>query len=162
MSTSAVTVIDYGSGNLHSIVKALEEVGGSVTVSADPSVLKNSDRIVLPGVGAFADCYQGLKKIPDIESLLREHAIVQKKPFLGICVGMQLLAEYGLEHGKAPGMGWFEGNVVPIEVHESDDLKVPHMGWNALTIEQDHPVFNGIESGSHFYFNVCNFRFRTR
>lgn len=152
MISPSVTVIDYGSGNLHSIVKALEAVGGTVTVSADPSVLSKSERIVLPGVGAFADCYHGLNKIAGIESLLHEHAVVQKRPFLGICVGMQLLAEYGLEHEKSRGLGWFQGEVVPLELQGRDDLKVPHMGWNVLDIEQNHPVFNGIESGSHFYF----------
>src|SRR5207253_2712448 len=130
-----VVIVDYGSGNLHSAYKAFEraaaEAGVRVEVSADANVVRRAERLVLPGVGAFADCRRGLDSVPGMVEALEENVIRRGRPFLGICVGMQLLASRGLEHGVARGLDWIPGDVVAIEP-VSSDLKVPHMGWNTL------------------------------
>ena len=147
-------IVDYGSGNLRSAEKALSRVaagpGERILVTADPAAVAAADRVVLPGVGAFADCRRGLEAIPGMVEALEGH-VGSGKPFLGICVGMQLMAREGLEHGTTPGFGWIGGQVVPIEPADPA-LKVPHMGWNALTVRAAHPVLAGIESGAHAYF----------
>ena len=154
-------VIDYGSGNLRSAAKALEwaaaEVGRGerIVVTADAGMVARADRIVLPGVGAFADCRRGLDAVPGMVDALREAALGAGRPFLGICVGMQLLATTGREHGDHAGLGWIGGAVVPIERGGRDGqaLKIPHMGWNELTIGRpDHPVLAGLADGDHAYF----------
>ena len=132
-----VAIIDYGSGNLHSAAKAFERAAresGSplkVKVTSDPEDVRAAERIVLPGVGAFADCKQGLVAIPGMIEALEESVRRRGKPFLGICVGLQLMAERGLEHGLTPGLGWIEGEVRAIEPSDPS-LKIPHMGWNTL------------------------------
>jgi len=152
-----VVVIDYGSGNLRSAAKALEradaESGGrqGVTVSSDAKVLDAAARIVLPGVGAFGDCMAGLKALPGMIEALARNVIERGKPFLGICVGMQLMARRGIEHGTHDGLGWLEAEVRPIDPADRA-LKVPHMGWNQLDIATRHPVLDGIEPGAHAYF----------
>ena len=152
-----LAIIDYGSGNLRSAAKALERAvhelgrGGPVVVTADPAVVAHADRVVLPGVGAFANCRYGLAQLPGMIEALLGHAFERASAFLGICVGMQLMAEAGHEYGRTEGLGWFGGAVEPI--HPADPaLKVPHMGWNDLLIERAHPVLNGIHSGDHAYF----------
>ncbi|MAI11780.1 MAG: imidazole glycerol phosphate synthase subunit HisH [Rhodospirillaceae bacterium TMED167] len=152
----AVAIIDYGSGNLRSAAKALEraasELGGTVTITADPTALTSASHIVLPGVGAFADCREGLAAVDGMIDALTEQVYDSGKPFLGICVGMQLMAERGLEHGDTPGFGWIAGEVVPITLADPT-LKIPHMGWNNLSlISRSHPVLARIEDGAHAYF----------
>lgn len=152
----SVVLIDYGSGNLHSAQKALEraalEAGlyCSVEVSADPDVVARAERLVLPGVGAFGDCIQGLKAVSGLVEALEEAVRQRATPFLGICVGMQLLARFGFEHGQHEGLHWLEADVERLEVAPS--LKIPHMGWNTLDIRSDHPLLAGIESGCDVYY----------
>jgi glutamine amidotransferase len=153
-----VVIIDYGSGNLRSAAKAFEraaaEAGcnGKVMVTSDPAGLRRASHIVLPGVGAFADCWQGLAALPDMLPALEEAVIRQAKPFLGICVGMQLMATTGHEHGVHDGLGWIAGEVVPIDPDQAT-LKIPHMGWNEIEIgESSHPVLADLPSGTHLYF----------
>ncbi len=150
-------IVDYDSGNLHSAEKSFQrmaaEVGsGPVLVSSDPEVLSRADRIVLPGVGAFADCRQGLASYTGLFEAIEERVIKGGTPFLGICVGMQMMATWGREHGlDTAGFDWIPGEVVEI-TPTNPDLKIPHMGWNDLTITQDHPVLDGISNGDHAYF----------
>jgi len=150
---SSVTIIDYGSGNLHSIAKAVEHVAinETVIVSDKAEDIAKADRIILPGVGAFGDCIRGLSKHPDIIETLQEAVIKKERPFLGICVGMQMLADVGLEHGAHHGLGWFHGEVVPIP--SDGTLKIPHMGWNQLDfVNAEHPILSNINNGDHAYF----------
>ena len=160
MSTA---IVDYGSGNLRSAEKAfaraLDENGGRgpVVVTADPDRVAGADRIVLPGVGAFGDCRAGLFGLDGMVEALEEAVVARGQPFLGICVGMQLMAEQGLEHGVHEGLGWLPGSVVALEPGDPA-LKVPHMGWNGLSAVADHPVLAGLENGGHVYF-VHSFRF---
>jgi imidazole glycerol-phosphate synthase subunit HisH len=155
-----VAIIDYGSGNLHSAAKAFEraarEEGSSldVKVTAEPEDVRQADRVVLPGVGAFADCRQGLVGIPGMIEALEEAVRERGKPFLGICVGLQLMAMRGLEHGLTPGLGWIAGEVRPIAPADPS-LKIPHMGWNTLDIARRHALLEGIptgETGLNAYF----------
>jgi glutamine amidotransferase len=156
---STVTIIDYGSGNLRSAAKAFEraarEAGTNheILVTADVDAVRHAERIVLPGVGAFADCRAGLDAVTGMVEVLQERVIKGGVPFLGICVGMQLMATEGREKAVTKGLGWIPGAVVRIE--PAGDLKVPHMGWNTLTIERPHPLLSGIpdgEAGLHAYF----------
>lgn len=159
----SIAVVDYGSGNLRSVAKALmravAESGRSdeVLVTADPEQIRSAERIVLPGVGAFADCMRGLDSLPGMHEALQEQVIEGGKPFLGICVGMQLMADWGREHGDTKGLGWIKGEVVPLQPSDPT-LKVPHMGWNQLSIRRAHPLLNGIGDGAHAYF-VHSYRF---
>ena len=155
-----LAIIDYDSGNLHSAAKAFERAAreqGSklaVKVTADPEVALSAERIVLPGVGAFADCRQGLERVPGMIEALDEAVQKRGKPFLGICVGLQLMAERGLEHRLTPGLGWIEGEVRAIEPRDPS-LKIPHMGWNTLKMARMHALFEGIptgEQGLNAYF----------
>ena len=152
MTTTAV--IDYGSGNLRSAAKALAAAGAQVRVTADPAEVAKAGRIVLPGVGAFADCRAGLARLPGMVEMLERLVRDQGRPFLGICVGMQLMAEAGLEHGRHPGLGWIAGEVVNLAPRPADipPIKIPHMGWNELHLCRIHPLFAGIEEGDHAYF----------
>lgn len=156
----SVAIVDYGSGNLRSAEKAFERAAReagldiAIAVTADPAVVARAERVVLPGVGAFADCRAGLDAVPGMVEALREAVEERGTPFLGICVGMQLMAERGLEYVTAEGLGWIPGDVVRIEPSDPA-LKVPHMGWNTLTLVRDHPVFAGIDTGPaglHAYF----------
>jgi len=153
-----IAIIDYGSGNLRSVANALavaaREAGLDIAieVTASAAVVARASHIVLPGVGAFADCRAGIAGIAGMAAALREVAIEKRRPFLGICVGMQLMADVSSEHGRHPGFGWIEGEVTPI-VPKDAGLKVPHMGWNELQLEApDHPLFEGIANGAHAYF----------
>jgi len=147
-----VAIIDYGSGNLHSAAKAFEraarEQGSSlgIKVTSKPEDVRAAERIVLPGVGAFADCRQGLLNIPGMIEALEEAVRKRGKPFLGICVGLQLMAERGLEHGLTPGLGWIEGEVRAIAPSDPS-LKIPHMGWNTLELRRPHALFESIPTG---------------
>lgn len=155
-------LIDYGSGNLASAAKALAHAAkGSqdIVTTADPDVVKDAERIVLPGVGAFADCMKGLSSVPGMTEALREKVLKQGAPFLGICVGMQLLATVGVEFGRHAGLGWIAGEVVKITPDDAS-LKIPHMGWNELHFEQEHALLEGIAPASHAYF-VHSYQFKT-
>jgi len=161
---STVTIIDYGSGNLRSAAKAFEraarEAGTNheIIVTDDVEAVRHADRIVLPGVGAFADCRAGLDALTGMVEVLEERVIRGGVPFLGICVGMQLMATEGREKAITRGLGWIPGAVVRIEPRgtaETGELKVPHMGWNTLTFDRAHPVLAGIpdgDDGLHAYF----------
>ncbi len=153
-----VAIVDYGSGNLRSAAKAFEravvEVGlnAKVRVTADTADILGADRIILPGVGAFADCRRGLDAVPGMVEALGRAVLEQHKPFLGICVGMQLLADVGREHGERAGLGWIHGEVTRIAPADPA-LKIPHMGWNELAlVRPDHPLLAGIGGGGHAYF----------
>ncbi len=149
-----VAVVDYGSGNLHSAAKAVERAAGPkerVVITSDPKAVRDADRIVLPGQGAFADCKAGLDAIPGLTEAIVESVEQRARPIFGICVGMQLMADVGLELGSTPGFGWIAGKVVRIEPKDPA-LKMPHMGWNQLELRRPHPVFEGIEPGAHAYF----------
>ena len=157
--TQTITIIDYGSGNLRSAANAFERAvreaaaDAEILVTADPDRVRKADRIVLPGVGAFADCRAGLDAVTGMVDVLEERVTRAGTPFLGICVGMQLMAEEGREKAVTMGLGWIPGAVVRIE--PKGDLKVPHMGWNTLTFHRPHPLLNGIpdgENGLHAYF----------
>lgn len=159
MSKDSVVIIDYGSGNLRSVAKAFEKIvrdhalNIDIIVSDQKSDLDDASHIVLPGQGAFGDCMNGLKQSGLIEAL--ENNVIQKrKPFLGICVGMQLLADEGLEHGHHKGLGWIGGKVVPLSVNDPS-LKIPHMGWNEhvpTAFGKEHNALLEIAAGTHFYF----------
>jgi len=155
-----VAIIDYGSGNLHSAAKAFERAAreqGSelaIKVTARPEDVADADRIVLPGVGAFADCKRGLEDVPGMIEALEAAVQQDGKPFLGICVGLQLMAERGLEHGVTPGLGWIKGEVRAIAPADPE-LKIPHMGWNTLRVGRAHALFEGVPTGDgglHAYF----------
>jgi glutamine amidotransferase len=148
-------IIDYGSGNLHSAVKAFERAaresegaGCDIRVTNDPETVRRAERVVLPGVGAFADCRNGLASIAGLDQALIEAVIGKGRPFLGICVGMQLMATRGLEHGETRGLDWIAGDVTAIEPADPA-LKIPHMGWNTLALTRPHPLFEGIGTGEH-------------
>ncbi|MEM1300597.1 MAG: imidazole glycerol phosphate synthase subunit HisH [Pseudomonadota bacterium] len=156
-------IIDYGSGNLRSASKAFERMaletgGGEIVVTSDPEAVAKADRIVLPGVGAFLDCRDGLMAVDGMFEAVRER-VAAGTPFLGICVGMQLMATRGLEHEETPGFNWIPGDVEELRP-EDPTLKIPHMGWNDLFEVADHPVLAGIAPGSHAYF-VHSFHLKT-
>ncbi|MBV9990111.1 MAG: imidazole glycerol phosphate synthase subunit HisH [Alphaproteobacteria bacterium] len=146
---ATVALIDYGSGNLRSAQKALARAGAAVAVTSDPDTVLRATRIVLPGVGAFGDCMAGLAAIPGMVEALGEAVLTRGVPFLGICVGMQLLAGVGREFGEHAGLGWIAGEVARLD---APGLKIPHMGWNELTVAHPHPLLDGMEPGANVYF----------
>tara|TARA_Y100000389_G_scaffold169836_1_gene176412 strand:+ start:41334 stop:41966 length:633 start_codon:yes stop_codon:yes gene_type:complete len=149
-----ITIVDYGSGNIRSVYNALKLINNDkykIQVSSDPIDIKKTDKIILPGVGAFGDCIDSLSKISNMTDVLKEEVVAKKKSFLGICVGMQLLADFGYEHGKKLGLGFIPGKVVKID-SESGKLKIPQIGWNNIKIEKDHYILGGISCNEHFYF----------
>jgi glutamine amidotransferase len=156
----SVAIIDYGSGNLHSAAKAFERAARDsglntpIAVTSEPEAARGAERIVLPGVGAFKDCRDGLKAIPGMWEVLEDEVIRRGKPFLGICVGMQLMATRGLEHDVTAGFGWIPGDVKPIAPRDPS-FKIPHMGWNTLEQHRPHHLLEGISvgpDGLHAYF----------
>jgi glutamine amidotransferase len=159
-----VAIVDYGSGNLRSAAKAFERATGENEISADvkvtsaPEAVATADRVVLPGVGAFADCRRGLRGVPGLEAALHEAVMIRARPFLGICVGMQLLAEAGREFEIVEGLGWIAGDVAAIEPADAG-LKIPHMGWNEIEPRSAHPLLAGLGAGVHAYF-VHSYHFR--
>lgn len=149
-----VALIDYGSGNLHSAAKALERAGATLRVTSLADEVRRAERIVLPGVGAFRDCAMGLKALPGMWDTLEDEVARRGKPFLGICVGMQLMATRGLEHGETPGFGWIAGDVIRL-APEDASLKIPHMGWNTVEPKKPHPLLRDLAlgpEGPHAYF----------
>lgn len=154
-----IAVIDYGMGNLKSVSKALEAAGAQVCVSADPNVLRQAERIVLPGVGAFSEGMRHLEEAGFIQELA-EQVRKKKKPFLGICLGMQLLAQRSHELGVHRGLGWIDGEVVLLETGDKR-LKVPHVGWNEVSFDKNNPLFSGVKQSASFYF-VHSYHFDCR
>jgi glutamine amidotransferase len=155
-----VAIIDYGSGNLRSAQKSFERamreagLSGDVVLTSDVEVVRKAERIVLPGVGAFRDCRDGLKAIDGMWETLNEQVKQKAKPFLGICVGMQLMADHGLEGQKTDGFAWILGDVRKITL-DDPSLKIPHMGWNTIEVHHSHPLFHNIKTGTdglHAYF----------
>jgi glutamine amidotransferase len=162
-----VAIIDYGSGNLRSAAKAFERavaesgLSQTIEVTADPETVRGAERIVLPGVGAFGDCKRGLESLPGMVDALEESVLKQGVPFIGICVGMQLLATTGHEHGDHQGLGWIQGEVEHITPTDPS-LKIPHMGWNELAFEPGtHPLLSGLLPGAHAYF-VHSYAFKAQ
>lgn len=163
----SVAIIDYGSGNLRSAAKSFgraiadEGLSLDVMVTADPDRVRKASHIVLPGVGAFADCRAGLHALDGMVDALSEAVIKDAKPFFGICVGMQLMARVGLEHGEHAGLGWIDAQVRLLEPAD-ETLKIPHMGWNELVVrDASHPLLGGLGAQDHVYFvhsyhMVCN------
>lgn len=158
-----IVIIDYGSGNLKSAAKAVERaaaetgLSANVTVSSSAAAVMAADRIILPGVGAFADCKAGLDAVPGLTDALTEAVIEKARPFLGICVGMQLMATKGIEHGETAGFDWIAGSVDPLSPTEDagpggTGARIPHMGWNKLFIEQPHPVIANLGAEPFAYF----------
>lgn len=149
----SLALIDYGAGNLHSVHNALKAAGaGDVTVTADPDIVARADRIVLPGVGAFAHCMEALSAIDGMTAAMERRVRGEGAPFLGICVGMQLLADAGVEHGTTKGLGWIGGIVRAIA--PLPDIKIPHMGWNDVTPTQNAPL---IEPGEAYFLHGYHF-----
>ena len=149
-----VAIVDYGAGNLRSAEKALAAAAGDsarVIVTSDPDAVRKADRIVLPGVGAFADCKRGLDALGGMVATLDEAVIKGGKPFLGICVGMQLMASVGVEFGEHKGLDWIKGKVVVLDPADRS-LRIPQMGWNNLEIRRAHPALADTHSGDHAYF----------
>ena len=161
-----IVVIDYGSGNLKSAAKALEAAGNNLNISAkivvtsDPKIIKQSEKIVLPGQGSFRDCYLGIKKINGLSETLNEFVLVKKKPILGICVGMQLFAKTGYESQETKGFGWIDAEVRKIN-NMNKKLKLPHMGWNEIEFKKDCFLFANIKNKSHVYF-IHSYEFLTK
>jgi glutamine amidotransferase len=156
----SVAIVDYGSGNLHSAAKAFERAARennraeAIVVTSDPAKVAAASRVVLPGVGAFADCRRGLDAIPGMVEALNENVLQRGRPFFGICVGMQLMAERGREYQVTPGLGWIAGEVDKITPSDPG-LKIPHMGWNTLNLLRMHPLLDEIPlgpDGLHAYF----------
>ena len=156
----SVAIVDYGSGNLHSAAKAFERAAHdagleqTIVVTHDPGVVASADRVVLPGVGAFADCRRGLDAVDGMVAAIEEAVRQKGRPFFGICVGMQLLAERGREYEVTEGLGWIAGEVDRIAPNDPN-LKIPHMGWNTLNVARPHPLLEGLTlgpQGRHAYF----------
>ena len=159
-----IALIDYGSGNIHSAERALLEAATraerrrEISVTSDPLAIRHSDAIVLPGVGHFADCAENLRAKDGLVQALEEAVLKDGKPFLGICVGMQLLADVGREDGDTPGLGWIPGEVVKID--PGPDYRVPHMGWNEISLAREHAMLAGLGDHPHVYF-THSYVFRT-
>ncbi len=152
-----IALVDYGAGNLHSVENALKAAGArGVAVTADPDVVRAADRIVLPGVGSFRACAEGLRAIPHLVDALEERVLVGGAPFLGICVGMQLLASRGVEHGVTQGLGWIPGEVHLIACTDPA-IKIPHMGWNDVALPGHPPAGDLIEPGEAYFLHSYHF-----
>ena len=161
-----VGIIDYGSGNIRSVFKSFEKASLlldkniQIVIIDNVEELKKADKVVLPGVGAFADCMQGLNNINGLVELLNKMVIEDSKAFMGICVGMQLLANFSNEYGYTEGLSWIDGEVTSIEKVE-EEMKVPHMGWNSIEFDQKHSLFRGIKQDEDFYF-VHSYKFNVK
>ncbi len=155
-----VLILDYGSGNIKSVYTSIKKILYSfnkpfeVKVSSKLSEIRKADKIILPGVGSFDKCMNRIKKIIDLVETLEDQVIIKKKPFLGVCVGMQILADYGFENKKTKGLSWINGNVKPLKnfINYSQKLKIPHMGWNNLSFSQNNNLTNDITDDDQFYF----------
>ncbi len=149
-----VTIVDYNSGNISSVINSFKEVAKDkvkIQVTSDPKIIESSDKVVLPGQGSFKSCIDGLNSINGLIDTLNEYALENKKPLLGICVGLQMFAKVGYEEIKTNGLGWIAGKVSKID-NQGEKLKLPHIGWNEINIIKDSIIFKGIENKSHMYF----------
>ena len=161
-----VGIIDYGSGNIRSVFKSFEKAASLVSSKVKIKVINNCEeleeleKIVLPGVGAFADCMKGLKNKPGLLDVIKRKVLEEKKPFLGICVGMQLLANSSSEYGHTEGLSWIDGEVNSIKIIQKN-IKIPHMGWNSILFETDHPLLKNIKKDEDFYF-VHSYKFNVK
>ena len=161
-----IAVIDYGSGNLKSAAKALEaasnniNINSKIVVTSDPKIIKEANKIVLPGQGSFKDCCLGIKKISGLEDALNEFVLIKKRPIFGICVGMQLFAKIGYESQETKGFGWIDAEVRKIN-NINKTLKLPHMGWNQIELIKDFILFANLKNKSHMYF-IHSYEFITR
>ena len=161
-----VGIIDYGSGNIRSVFKSFEKAASLVSSKVKIKVINNCEeleeleKIVLPGVGAFADCMQGLKNKPGLLDVIKRKVLEEKKPFLGICVGMQLLANSSSEYGHTEGLSWIDGEVNSIKIIQKN-IKIPHMGWNSILFDSDHPLLKNIKKDEDFYF-VHSYKFNVQ
>ena len=160
LSTNSIVIIDYNMGNLRSVQKAFEKVGSTAVITNDINTIKNASKIVLPGVGSFADGMKNLNNLGLID-VLNEEILINKKPFLGICLGMQLIAKKSHENGETQGLNWVDAEVVKFEFKTlNKKLKVPHVGWNNILLANKQSLFNNIENNSDFYF-VHSYHFQT-
>ena len=149
-----VTIVDYNSGNISSVINSFKEVAKekvNIEVTSDPKKIKSSDKVVLPGQGSFKSCVDALNKIKDLTDTLNEFAIINKKPLLGICVGLQMFADVGYEETETNGLGWISGKVSKID-NQNGKFKLPHIGWNQINIVKNSKIFKDIENNSHMYF----------
>ena len=149
-----VTIVDYNSGNISSVINSFKEVARdkvNIEVTSDLNMIKSSDKVVLPGQGSFKSCVDALNKIKGLKDTLNEFAITNKKPLLGICVGLQMFADIGYEETKTDGLGWISGNVSKIN-NQNGKYKLPHIGWNQIEIVKDSKIFKDIDNKSHMYF----------
>ena len=149
-----VTIVDYKSGNISSVINSFKEVAKekvNIEVTSDPNKIKSSDKVVLPGQGSFKSCIDALNKIKGLSDTLSEFAITNKKPILGICVGLQMFADIGYEETETKGLGWISGKVSKID-NQDGKFKLPHIGWNEINIVKDSKIFKDIENNSHMYF----------
>ena len=149
-----VTIVDYSSGNISSVINSFKEVAqnkATIEVTSDLNKIKSSDKIVLPGQGSFKSCVDALKKINGLTDTLNEFAITNKKPLLGICVGLQMFADVGYEDTETKGLGWISGKVSKID-NQNGKFKLPHIGWNQISILKDSKIFKEVENNSHMYF----------
>jgi len=149
-----VTIVDYNSGNISSVINSFKEVAKdkvNIEVTADLETIKTSDKVVLPGQGSFKSCIDGLNSINGLTDTLNEFALESKKPLLGICVGLQMFADIGYEEVETKGLGWISGKVSKID-NQDGKFKLPHIGWNEINIQKESKIFKGIENNSHMYF----------
>lgn len=153
---SKIALIDYGAGNIQSVHNALEKInsdqnlGLEIIKTNSPSLIDEADYIILPGVGSFKACMQGIEAVPALKEALDRNVLTHKKPFMGICVGMQLLCDKGMEFGEYHGLGYIKGHVVPFDLDKS--FKIPHMGWNKITKKSAHPLLHDIQDNDYLYF----------
>ena len=149
-----ITIVDYSSGNISSVINSFNEVSNNrykINVSSDLKIISNSDKIILPGQGSFKSCIKALNKIKGLEETLNQFVFGQKKLLLGICVGMQMFADVGYEENETKGLGWISGKVSKID-NQNQKFKLPHIGWNEITITKDSSIFKNIDNKSHMYF----------
>jgi glutamine amidotransferase len=157
--TEVLALVDYGAGNLHSVENALRKVGANVSLTSDPDVIRAADRIVLPGVGSFKTCAEGLRNAHGVIEAMHERVFIGGAPFLGICVGMQLLATRGLEHGETRGLGWIDGTVRLMEPTDRQ-VKVPHMGWNDVGLMPHARGHEVVSAGEAYFLHSYHFNAR--
>ena len=149
-----VTIVDYKSGNISSVINSFREVAKekvNIEVTSNPNKIKSSDKVVLPGQGSFKSCVEALKNIDGLSDILNEFTLINKKPLLGICVGLQMFADIGYEETETKGLGWISGKVSKID-NQDGKFKLPHIGWNEINIVKDSKIFKEIENNSHMYF----------